>query len=269
MIKLVRRREPLPRVGELVIGTVKKVFGYGAYLTLDEFEGKEAYLPWSEVSSKWVRDIKDFVREGQKVVVKVIRVDRRKGHIDVSMKRVNSSEQRRKMLEFKRAQRAEKLIEIAAQKIGKSLNEAYEEVGWPLEDRFGEIYAGLEEAAYRGEEALREAKISEEWINPLMEEIRKHIKVKKVRIRGLITLWSLSPNGVDNLKKVMLDSLRKIELANDTQVRVYTVGAPRYRVEVTSTEYKKAEKVLALYINNAQRLSKRLNVNFFFQREKI
>ena len=109
---MVRKRYRLPRVGELVIGTVKKVFDYGAYMDLDEYNNKEAYLPWSEVSSKWVKDIRDFVREGQKVVVKVIRIDRKREHIDVSMKRVNSTEQRRKLLEFKRAQRAEKLLEI-------------------------------------------------------------------------------------------------------------------------------------------------------------
>ncbi len=266
---MVRRREALPRVGELVIGTVKKVFGYGAYLNLDEYSGREAYLPWSEVSSKWVRDIKDFVRESQKVVVKVIRVDRRKGHIDVSMKRVNSSEQRRKMLEFKRAQRSEKLVEIVAKKIGKTLDEAYEEVCWPLEDKYGEIYAGLEEAAYRDEYVLRRAGISEEWIKPLMEEIRKHVKVKKVRIRGLMTLWSLAPDGVDRLRRVMLDSLKKIELTSGTLIRIYTVGAPRYRIEVTSPDYKKAEKVLASYVDNVQRLSKRFDVIFSFQREKV
>jgi len=266
---LVRRRENLPRVGELVIGTVRKVFDYGAYLVLDEFNGREAYLPWSEVSSKWVRDVKDFVREGQKAVVKVIRVDRRRGHIDVSMKRVNSSEQRRKMLEFKRAQRAEKLIEMAARRIGKNLDDAYNEVGWLLEDRYGEIYAGLEEAAYRGEEAFREAGISEEWIQPLMEEIKKHIKVKRIRIRGILTLWSLKPDGVQRLKKVMLEPLKKVGAGRDTLIRIYTLGAPRYRVEVTSTEYKKAEKALASYIANVQRLSKKLGLNFSYQRERI
>ncbi|MCD6324050.1 MAG: translation initiation factor IF-2 subunit alpha [Desulfurococcales archaeon] len=265
---MVRKRRHLPRVGELVIGTVKKVFDYGAYLDLDEYGGKEAYLPWSEVSSKWVRDIKDFVREGQKVVVKVIRVDKRKGHIDVSMKRVNATEQRRKMLEFKRAQRAEKMLEIAAKKLGKGLDEAYEEAGWPLEDYYGEIYAGLEEAAYRGPDALRDAGVPEEWIEPLMEEVKKHIKVKKVRIRGVITAWSTASDGVERIRKVLKEPLSKIEVPSDTAVRIYSIGAPRYRIEVSSIDYKKAEKVLSSYIENAQRLAKRSSVIFAFQREK-
>ncbi|MCD6428947.1 MAG: translation initiation factor IF-2 subunit alpha [Desulfurococcales archaeon] len=265
---MVRKRTPLPRVGELVIGTVKKVFDYGAYLTLNEYNDKEAYLPWSEVSSKWVRDIRDFVREGQRVVVKVIRVDRRKGHVDVSLKRVNPSEQKRKLLEWKRAQRAEKILEIVAKKIGRSLDDAYNEVGWKLEDYYGEIYAGLEEASYRGADALKEAGVSDEWIKPLLEEVRKHIKIKRVKIQGIIYLLTLAPNGVERIKKVLTEPLGNLELNGDTKIKVYTIGAPKYRVEVTSTDYKKAEKVLQSYIKQIERLSKSMNLEFDFEREK-
>ena len=265
---MVRKRYRLPRVGELVIGTVKKVFDYGAYMDLDEYNNKEAYLPWSEVSSKWVKDIRDFVREGQKVVVKVIRIDRKREHIDVSMKRVNSTEQRRKLLEFKRAQRAEKLLEIVASKIGRTLDDAYKEVGWKLEDHYGEIFLGFEEAAYLGEAALKEAGVPDEWIRPLMEEIRKHIKIKKVKIHGIITAWTTAPDGVERIRKVLTEPLNKVEIPADTNVRIYTIGSPRYRIEVTSTEYKKAEKVLSSFIEQAQRLAKRSNVSFAYQRER-
>lgn len=265
---MVRKRTPLPRVGELVVGTITKVFDYGAYLTLDEYGGREAYLPWSEVSSKWVRDIRDFVREDQKVVVKVIRVDRRRGHVDVSLKRVNPSEQRRKVLEWKRAQRAEKILEMAAKSIGKTLDKAYDEVGWRLEDFYGEMYAAFEEAAYKGEEALREAGISEEWIKPLMEEIRKHIIIKRVKIQGILTLISYSPDGVERIKRVLTEPIEGIERDKETTIRVYVVGAPRYRVEVTSTDYKKAERVLRQYVDGVSKVSKSLDVLFSFTRER-
>jgi len=265
---LVRKRTPLPQVGELVIGVVKKVFDYGAYLTLSEYNNIEAYLPWSEVSSKWVRDVRDFIKEGQYVVVKVIRVDKKKGHVDVSLKRVNTLEQKRKLLEWKRAQRAEKILEIVAKKLGKSLDEAYEEVGWKLEDYYGEIYAGFEEASYRGADALREAGVSDEWVEPLLEEIRKHIKFKKVKIQGIIHLSSLAPDGVERIKRVLKDSLSNLPLSNNTTIRVYSVGAPRYRVEVISSDYKEAEKILQEYVEHVRNLSKQLELEFSFEREK-
>jgi len=267
---MVRKRSELPDVGELVIGTVIKTFEYGAYVRLEEYRGLEAYLPWSEVSSKWVRDVKEFVKEGQRIVAKVIRVDKRKKHVDISLKRVSDSEQRRKLLEWKRAQKAEKLLEIVASKLGKTLDDAYREVGWRLEDTYGEIYVGLELVAYRGEEVLRKANIPEEWVEPIINEVKKHIEVKKVKIQGTLILSTLDSEGIRKIKDVLLKPLDTVGkgLDKNTFVRVYTVGAPRYRVEVVSTDYKLAEKVLSNYISLALNTAKELGVTCSVEREK-
>jgi len=90
-------REEFPEEGELVVATVKKVLKYGAFVTLDEYPGLEAYLPISEISTGWVRNIRDYVQEGRKIVAKVIVVDPAKKKIDVSMKRVSPSQRRMKM----------------------------------------------------------------------------------------------------------------------------------------------------------------------------
>ncbi len=266
---MVRKRSELPEVGDLVIGNVVKTFEYGAYVRLEEFRSYEAYLPWSEVSSKWVRDVKEFVREGQKIVAKVIRVDRKKKQVDISLKRVSDSEQKRKLLEWKRAQRAEKLLEVVASKLGKTLDSAYEEVGWKLEDVYGEIFKGLELTAYQGEEVLRKVGIAEEWIGPIMDELKKHIEVRKVKVRGLLVLTSAGPDGVSKVKEVLLKPLSMLgnKLDRNTLIKVYTIGAPRYVVEVISTDYKQAEKVLNDYVSMAQNIAKTSNVTYSFERK--
>jgi len=258
----------MPSVGELVVGTVNKIFEYGAYLKLDEYNDIEAYLPWSEVSSKWVKDISEVLKEGQKVVVKVIRVDRRKGHIDVSLKRVSDVEQRSKMVEFKREQRAEKMLEVIAQKLGRSLEDAYREVGWKLEDAYGEIFKGFEEVAVRGEDALRGLGIPDEWIPAVVEEVRKHIKPKRVSVRGVATVTSTAPDGVDRVKEVLTKPLNEALNVDEASVKIYTLGAPRYAIEVIAQDYKTAEKVLNNLIDSMAKTAKKLGVNFTFQREK-
>jgi translation initiation factor 2 subunit 1 len=77
-------KQEWPEVGDLVIATVETVTDYGAYVKLDEFE-KKGLLHVSEISSSWIRNLRDFVREGQKVVLKVLRVNPEKGHIDLSL----------------------------------------------------------------------------------------------------------------------------------------------------------------------------------------
>jgi len=262
---MVRRRQPLPDVGELVIGTVKSIFEYGAYVALDEYRGLEAFLPRGEVSSKWVKNIRDHIREGQKAVFKVIRVNRAKRHVDISLRRVSDGERRDKLIEWKRAQKAEKILELAASKINKTLDEAYEEVGWKLEDFYGEIYAGFEEAFIRGADALREAGVSEEWIQPLLELVKKHVEIKKVKISGIFTLQTLRPDGVEVIKKI-LTTIKLRSLKQGMSLRIYTIGAPRYRIDLIADEYKEAESVLENIVKEVLRMSEKMDVYASFER---
>ena len=66
-----------PEAGDLVIATVEHVADYGAYAKLDEY-AKQGLPHVSEISSSWTHNIRDFVRENQKLVLKVLRVDSEK-----------------------------------------------------------------------------------------------------------------------------------------------------------------------------------------------
>ena len=67
---MVRKSQEWPDEGELIVGTVYKVLNYGAFAKLEEYEGKEAFIHISEVSSGWVKNIRDYVRENQKIILK-------------------------------------------------------------------------------------------------------------------------------------------------------------------------------------------------------
>jgi len=79
MVKMPRRAREFPEEGEFVIATVKSIHNYGAFLSLDEYSGKDGFMHISEVAPTFVRNIRDYLKEGQKIVAKVIRVDPTKG----------------------------------------------------------------------------------------------------------------------------------------------------------------------------------------------
>jgi translation initiation factor 2 subunit 1 len=262
-------RKELPNVGEYVVATVKKIFDYGAYVALDEYNGLEAYLPWSEVASRWVRNIRDVIRENQKIVVKVIRVNRKRKTVDVSLKKVPENEKRKKMLWWKRYLKASKLVELVAEKIGKSIEDAYKEVVWKLEDYYGDPLLGLEEAVMRGPEALREAGIPEEWIEPLYNEARRHIRIKMVKIRGILFLRSYESDGVERIRKILLSAKEIIDNAGDNiRGKIYLLGSPIYVIEIAAPEYKEAEKILQKVIERVGDLAEKLKVEYKFERER-
>ncbi|MDK2914747.1 MAG: translation initiation factor 2 subunit 1 [Thermococcaceae archaeon] len=92
-----RKAKEYPEEGEFVVATVKNIHPYGAFLKLDEYPGKEGFMHISEVAPTWVKNIRDYLKEGQKIVAKVIRVDPSKGHIDLSLKRVNQQQRKAKL----------------------------------------------------------------------------------------------------------------------------------------------------------------------------
>ncbi|WP_457612373.1 translation initiation factor IF-2 subunit alpha [Methanocaldococcus sp.] len=249
-------RRDFPEEGDIVIGTVKDVKPYGAFVELLEYPGKEGMIHISEVTSGWVRNIRDHVKVGQRVVAKVLRVDKKKGHIDLSLKRVSDQQRREKVQEWKRFQRAVKMLERAAEKLGKSLEEAWEEVGYLLEDEFGELYNAFETLVIEGKEALDDLEISDEWKDILYEVAKESIELSNVEIEGVIEMTCFEPDGVKRIKKALTQSL-KANPYEDVEVKITYIGAPKYRVEVIAPDYKSGEEVFKKVCERALKFIKK------------
>lgn len=254
-----------------MVATVKEIFDYGAYVTLDEYRGYRAFLPWSEITARHFKDIKEVLREGQRVVAKVIRVDRSKKPpaVDISTKKVSDDERRSKMILWKRAQKAHNILEIVAKKLGMSVETIYEKAGWKLEDKYKEIMAGIEELAIRGEEAASGLDIDEKILATLIEEARRHIEVKRVSISGIITARSRAPDGIKRIKSVLGEIINMVftKGQGDVKINIYTLGAPRYRLVLEGTDYRVLERILSDIIDNAEKLSRKHGVEFSFERK--
>ncbi|KAF5086544.1 Polyribonucleotide nucleotidyltransferase [anaerobic digester metagenome] len=234
---MVRMRKQWPDEGDLVVGTVHKVLNYGAFARLEEYEGKEAFIHISEVSSGWVKNIRDYVRENQKIVARVLRVNPKKGHVDVSLKRIREDQRTRKMQQWKIEQKAEKLLEFSAKRLDKDMETAYKEVGYPLMEEFGDLYGAFELAAEEGVSALDESAITDEWAEAITEVAKKNISPPEVHITGYVDLKSYAPEGVEVIKKAL-------STIDEEEISVQCVGAPRYRLMVKSSDYITAETIL-------------------------
>lgn len=81
--------ERFPEKEELVMVKVSRVAEMGAYVTLLEYSGLEGMILMSELSKRRIRSVKKLVRVGRHEVVLVLRVDKEKGYIDLSKKRVS------------------------------------------------------------------------------------------------------------------------------------------------------------------------------------
>jgi len=259
----VKREWPQP--GDLVVATVRRITHYGAYVSLDEYE-KEGLLHISEISSTWIRNIRDFVREGQKVVLKVLRVDTEKGQVDLSLRRVSKRERREKLLYWKRDKKAESLLRSVSEKLKMPFEEIYEKAGVIIEKEFG-LYEGLEKTAKEGATVLLELGIPKDMAAALAEIAKEKIKMPIVKIRGTLEMQCTKPNGAILIREALL-SVQKIEKPQGVGVDVWVVAAPRYRIEVSAEDYKEAEKVLQRATETALENITKAGGRGAFEREK-
>jgi len=260
------RRPEWPEVGDLVVATVIRITDYGAYVRLDEYD-KEGLLHVSEVASRWVRNIRDYVREGQKVVLKVLRVHAEKGHVDLSRRRVTKRDKREKLLSWKKDRKAESLLRTAAEKLNISFEEAYEKAGALIEKAFGELYYGLEKAAKDGVEVLMELGIDKELAVILEEIAKEKIQISLVNVKGILELQNPKPNGVLIIKDT-LKYAKEVGESEDADVTVYLVSPPKYRIIIAAENYKSAENIMEKVTKSALKFISKNGGKGSFRREK-
>lgn len=78
-------------VGNIVEGTITSVMAFGAFVDLGSNESGLVHI--SELSNEYVKDINTFVKKGDRVKVKIIRVDET-GKISLSMKQAEQKQER-------------------------------------------------------------------------------------------------------------------------------------------------------------------------------
>ena len=77
-------------VGSVVEGVVSRITNFGAFIDIEG--GKNGLVHISEISDVYVRDVHDFLSEGDKVQAKVISIDER-GKIALSLKQMKKQSQ--------------------------------------------------------------------------------------------------------------------------------------------------------------------------------
>lgn len=261
-------REEWPEKDELVVCTVKELKNFGVFVTLEEYGGKEGLITIGEVSSGWVKHLRDYVREGQKVVCKVLHVDERRGHIDLSLKVVKEGQKREKIKEWKNEKKAKKWLTLAlaapSSKIGVSEGEL-DEIELKLFDAYGSLYDAFEDVVRVGKKALIELGIKEKYADAIHRVALANIKPPSVQITGYVELKCPLPEGVEIIKEALrkaeevitIKASKKDKDTNGTKVECFYIGAPRYRIRVTAPNYKEAENVLSDAANAAIELIKR------------
>ncbi len=253
------KKTGFPQDEELVLCTVTGVNPHSVFCTLDEYGGRTGMIHISEVAPGRIRNIREFVQEGKKVVCKVLQTNKEKGHIDLSLRRVNEGQKRTKLNQIKQEQLAEKIIEYAAKQLGESNLTLYNKLSEKLVPAYGTIFAGLEQAAT--DQLNLETIVDKKIAKLLTDAVKARIKPPEVKIGGDLKLTSYSPNGVQEIKETL-------GIAVKAGIQVRYLGAGTYHFEVIAEDYKEAERKLKEGLDPVLEHSKKQDITAEWNRKE-
>lgn len=241
---MVKIRE-YPERNEYVVCTVRSVKNYGAFASLDEYNDKTGYIALPEIATGWIKYVRDHIRENQKIVCKVLRVDEQKEHIDLSKKQVSAHHKGAAIREYKSEKRAEVLFEIMAERLEKPIKDCYEEFGYDLVEEYESLYHAMEEYLV-DEEDFRENGFNGDWVKIFGEIATENIQPPYVKITGFVELTCADVDGLEVIKQALMASGDGRDM-----VEIQYKGAPMYRIKVKALDYKEAEVILKDVADNA------------------
>ncbi|MEE9525550.1 MAG: S1 RNA-binding domain-containing protein [Candidatus Woesearchaeota archaeon] len=239
------KKEGMPEEDEIVLCTVTNVQHHSVFAKLDEY-GKSGMIHISEVSPGRIRNLRDYVQVGKKVICKILKIDKVKGHIDLSLRRVGEGLRRKKNEEIKQEQKAEKIIEMVAKKREKKLEDIYEEVSSKVFEKYEYIFQCFNDIVEEDFD-LKKLGIEAGLADELTAVVKDKIKPVEVSIKGILNVSSQAAEGIEVVKKTLQ---RAMTIGKDS-VEVTYAGAGKYNLVVTAPDYKTAEKILKSTIDSA------------------
>lgn len=229
------RKEGFPEESEVVICTVLNVLHNTVFVLLDEYDRK-GVIHISEISPGRIRNIRDFVVEGKKVLCKVLRLDTARGHIDLSLRRVTETQKRDKNAQLKMEQKAEKILELACKDTKKDIKQTYYKIKGPVFSRYSTLYSCFEDVV-AGNFNISELKMDSDFEKSLTSLIISKIRPPEVEIRGSLKMESYEPDGIDIIKEAL-------KRGKDKTISLVYLGAGKFNLVIKAEDFKSAESKL-------------------------
>lgn len=223
---------PYPEVNDLVMVSVKRIAEMGAYVSLLEYNGIEGMVLLSELSRRRIRSVHRLIRVGKTEVVVVLRVDRDKGYIDLSKRRVSPEEVERFEERYAKSKTVHSILRHVAEVHDMELEALYRMVGWPLYRRFGHAYDAFKLALTEPERvwasfaAAGEPPVPADILRDLTASIVRRLTPQKVKLRADVEVACFAYEGIEAVRAALTagEAVSTPEVA----VRASLVAPPLY-----------------------------------------
>ncbi|XP_073019224.1 eukaryotic translation initiation factor 2 subunit alpha homolog [Primulina eburnea] len=250
-----------PEVDMAVMIQVKSMADSGAYVSLLEYNNIEGMILFSELSRRRIRSISSLIKVGRIEPVMVLRVDKEKGYIDLSKRRVSEEDIQACEERFNKSKLVHSIMRHVAETMKIDLEDLYIHVGWPLYRKYGHAFEAfklvvndpdsildsltreVKEVEPNGQEITKVVPaLSEDVKDSLVKNIRRRMTPQPLKIRADIEMKCFQFDGVLHIKEAM----RKAEAAGnkDCPVKIKLVAPPAYVLNTQTLDKEQGIAVL-------------------------
>ncbi|KAF8944995.1 hypothetical protein BGZ47_003418 [Haplosporangium gracile] len=215
-----------PEVDDLVMVNVRQIAEMGAYVQLLEYDNIEGMILLSELSRRRIRSIQKLIRVGKNEVVVVLRVDKEKGYIDLSKRRVSATDIVKCEERYNKSKAVHSIMSTVAKKESKDLEVLYEQLAWPLYAKYGHAYDAFKAALNEPEKVFEGLEMTEVTKEELLNNIKRRLTPQPIKIRADIEVTCFDYEGIDAIKTAFKEA-EAVSLS-EVPIRVKLVAPPLY-----------------------------------------
>jgi len=226
-----------PEVGDLVMVKVSRIDDLGVYGALLEYCNREGMLMISELSSRRVRSIYKLVRIGKVYTLVVLGVNREKGFIDLSKKRLDATPEERQKYDnrYNNAKALNSIISYVASRTQAdpnmtscSMEDLYKMFGFEMLEQYETGNNLFKLVAKNPDEFLKRIKIPEDIRDLVLSNLRRKLTPQVVKIRADVGVMCEARAGIDAIKEAFNAALETS--SKDYPIKITLIGTPLYMV---------------------------------------
>jgi len=236
-----------PEVEDLVMAEVKSIQEMGAYVALKEYNDIEGMILLSELSRRRIRSIAKIIRIGRQEVAVVLRVDKEKGYIDLSKRRVSEEELVKCEEKYNKSKAVHSIVRHVAESLSCDMESLYIKFGWPLYKKYGHAYDAFRLAVTDPDTVLQGLDLSMQMRDVLLSNIKRRLTPQPMKLRADIEVTCFKYEGIDAVK----DALKKGEgcSTEEMPIKIKLVAPPLYVVVTSSIQKETGLKTLGMAID--------------------
>jgi len=231
--------------GQIVLCTVEKIIGTTVFVTI-EGDG-EGTITTSEISPGRIRNLRDYVVPGKKIVCKILNI--RENKIHLSLRRVKQNEKKELLDKLSK----EKSFKAIFKTVLKSDSDKIIE---KITEKFSilDFFENLKD----------QPSLIEKYVNKKdAEKILKILETKKEKPKEIKQIFKLSnkgPSGIKIVKTILQDSCK------ESNCNISYLAAGTYSLKLIGKDFKEIKTEINSVIDKIEKSAKRQNSEFSLQK---